>query len=87
MARKRRVTDSKREIPVLTDAVGEHAAGVLDEQQLAELTTELSERMHALVDELMRAANEQLSDLLRQELPELVESILREKLASARKPE
>ena len=87
MVRKRRVADRKREIPVLTDAVGEHAAELLDEQQLSELRAELSGRMHALVDELMRAANEQLSDLLRQELPELVESILREKLASARKPE
>jgi len=88
MARKkRRVAANKRDIPLLTDAVTDSAAELLDEQQLGELRAELSAQIHALTDELMGAATEQLSDLLHQELPVLIESILREKLAGARKPE
>ena len=86
---------SKSSIPVLTDIVNETASGENGsdpravETLIAELQTELSASAFALTEQVLRAAFtemeaalfEQITARLRQELPELVDRVLREQLA------
>ena len=86
---------SKSSIPVLTDIVNETASGGdgsdprAVETLIAELQTELSASAFALTEQVLRAAFtemeaallEQITARLRQELPELVDRVLREQLA------
>ena len=86
---------SKSSIPVLTDIVNETASGENGsdpravETLIAELQTELSASAFALTEQVLRAAFtemeaalfEQITARLRQELPELVDRVLRERLA------
>lgn len=86
--------DPKIQIPVLTDEVASGASGTEMaesddlEALIAELQTELAARTFELTDEIMRKAFaemeasifEQISGRLRQELPELIDLLLREQL-------
>jgi hypothetical protein len=85
---------SKSSIPVLTDIVTEPTSdGDSDpravETLIAELQTELSASAFALTEQVLRTAFtemeaalfEQITARLRQELPELVDRVLRERLA------
>jgi len=85
---------SDTRIPVLTDVVGELGDDPPqypshEEMLVAELQTRLAAQTFALTEELMRGAFaemeaallEQVSRRLRQALPELIDSILREHLA------
>lgn len=82
-------------IPVLTDVAAD-STGVesrprLDENRLAELQTELASRSFALTDQLLHAAFqemeaalfEQVANRLRNELPEMIDQILRDYLEVA----
>lgn len=85
---------SKSSIPVLTDIVNETASSDkagdprVTETLIAELQTELSASAFALTEQVLRAAFsemeaalfEQITARLRQELPELVDRVLRERL-------
>jgi len=80
-------------IPVLTDMIGNReppSTRPTDiDTLIAELQTRLASSAFALTDELMRSAfsemeahlQEQISSKLRQELPELIDTILREHLS------
>ena len=85
---------SKSSIPVLTDIVTESASDDARDPRaietlIAELQTELSASAFALTEQVLRAAFtemeaalfEQITARLRQELPELVDRVLRERLA------
>ncbi len=85
---------SKSSIPVLTDIVTEPASDDGSDPRavetlIAELQTELSASAFALTEQVLRAAFtemeaalfEQITARLRQELPELVDRVLRERLA------
>ena len=76
-------------IPVLTDVIRGATLPALDRDALiAELQTKLASRTFALADELLRSSFnameatlfEQISARLRRELPELIDSTLREHL-------
>lgn len=87
-------TASKSSIPILTDIVdethsgGDAAAPRETETLIAELQTQLSSSAFSLTDQVVRTAfaemeaslYEQITARLRQELPELVDRILREHL-------
>lgn len=81
------------DIPMLTNVVDTPIKDTvsepgIDESQLAALQTELASRTFNLADQLLHAAFqemeaalfEQVSNRLRKELPELIDSILRESL-------
>ena len=79
-------------IPVLTDVIRGATLPSLDRDGLiAELQTKLASRTFALADELLRSSFnameatlfEQISARLRSQLPELIDSTLREHLAGA----
>lgn len=86
--------DPKIQIPVLTDEVDSGPAGkeVAEPEDLealiAELQTQIAAKTFELTDDIMRRAFaemeasifEQISGRLRQELPELIDSLLREQL-------
>jgi hypothetical protein len=86
---------SKSPIPVLTDVIDETAGSEESgdpraiETLIAELQTELSASAFALTEQVLRAAFaemeaalfEQITARLRQELPELVDRVLRERLS------
>lgn len=95
MARKPR---KKRDIPVLTDAVDaasgeppESTGRRLDQLRLAELRGEIVSCAQALAAEIARDASRdveaallgRLSARLQEELPELIDTILRERLNRA----
>jgi hypothetical protein len=73
-----------QKIPILTDVISEPDI----EAVIAELQTRLAAKTFALADELMQTAfadmeakiREQISARLRRELPELIDSLLREYL-------
>lgn len=81
------------EIPTLTDAVAFEQAGP-SEETIAELHTDLTVRILDLADELLHDASreveavlfERVRDRLRAVLPELIDEILRERLAQASPP-
>ena len=85
----------ERRIPVLTDIVAEAADRVagsgLTEEEISELQTRLATEGFALMERLLREAFREmemnlLSDVisrLRQELPELMDDILREHFGEA----
>ena len=77
-------------IPVLTDEIANRDAGSgqLDSESLiAELQTQIAASTFALTDEIMRTAFaemeatvfEKISGRLRQELPEMIDALLRER--------
>jgi len=75
-------------IPILTDAV-EPADGETDRETLiAELQTQLAASTFALTEDVMRTAFaemeasifEQITGRLRRELPEMIDTLLRERL-------
>jgi uncharacterized protein (DUF2267 family) len=82
-------------IPVLTDVAADSTEVEprprLDENRLAELQTELASRSFALTDQLLHAAFqemeaalfEQVANRLRNELPEMIDQILRDYLEVA----
>ena len=88
---------SAEEIPVLTDIVEEQPApeqakaddSSANEELIAELQTKLSvgaftlteQLLHSAISEMEATLFEQILNRLRQELPELVDSVLREHLA------
>ena len=82
--------DADSEIPTLTDVVPDVDSPLnVDRNMLiAELQTKLATRTYLLADELLRSALasmqatllEQISARLRKELPELIDSTLREQL-------
>ena len=85
------------EIPVLTDIIEEESAPEqvveedtsANEELIAELQTKLSvgaftlteQLLHSAISEMEATLFEQVLNRLRQELPELVDSVLREHLA------
>jgi len=83
-------------IPTLTDVVPAHVADedrdAERENLIAELQTELAASAFALTERLLQNATsemeatlfEQVSNKLRQELPELVDGVLRRHLASGK---
>lgn len=87
---------SKKDIPVLTDvitddeaaSIGEATASVDHASLIAELQTQLASNAYALTEQLLHNAFAemeatlfaQISARLRQELPELIDRILREHL-------
>jgi hypothetical protein len=87
-------TASKSSIPILTDIVDEaRGSGETSQQRavetlIAELQTQLSSSAFSLTEEIVRTAYaemeaalyEQITARLRQELPELIDQILREHL-------
>jgi hypothetical protein len=85
--------EAKLQIPILTDAVDSRAAERLANAEsteilIAELQTQLAASAFALTDEILRTAFaemeasifEQISGRLRRELPELIDTLLRERL-------
>lgn len=85
--------EAKLQIPILTDAVdsrdSERLANPEEREMLiAELQTQLAASTFALTDEILRTAFaemeasifEQISGRLRRELPELIDTLLRERL-------
>jgi len=89
-------------IPVLTDVITDDektgaatAQPLFDENRLAELQTELASRSFELTDQLLHSAFqemeaslfEQVSNRLRNELPELIDQILREYLEVSPDPD
>ena len=86
---------SKSPIPILTDVVNETRAGGESadphaiETLIAELQTQLSASAFALAEQILRSAfaemeanlQEQITARLRQELPELIDRVLREHLS------
>jgi hypothetical protein len=83
---------SQVEIPVLRDVVQDPGGDRSDEDNaalIAELQTELASSAFALTEQLLHAAfsemeaaiHEQISRKLRQELPELIDKILRQHLS------
>lgn len=81
------------DIPTLTDIVALEQAG-LSEETIAELHTDLTVRILDLADELLHDASreveavlfERVRDRLRAVLPELIDDILRERLAQGSSP-
>ncbi|KPK53023.1 MAG: hypothetical protein AMJ59_26280, partial [Gammaproteobacteria bacterium SG8_31] len=81
------VTADDIELPILTDPAGESAIGLTDKQLAviqAELTSLTRELTDALLDSAMRdmeaALFETVSNRLRDELPTLIERVLRDNL-------
>jgi hypothetical protein len=86
--------EPKAQIPILTDEIGTQAenagsAPALDMDALiAELQTQLASNTFALTDEILRKAFsemeasvfEEISGRLRRELPEMIDTLLRERL-------
>ena len=84
--------EPKMDIPILTDALFERliVPGSTDEREtlIAELQTEIAASMFALTDEIMRKAftdmeasiYEQITGRLRRELPDVIDTLLRERL-------
>jgi len=87
--------DAPKSIPILTDVVAREFAGVDEDSALydvesliAELQTQLAAEAFALTEQTLRSAfaemeaslNEQISARLREELPELIDRILRTRL-------
>ena len=92
------MTDSPqdKQIPVLTDIVPERPApagepACLDDEAITELQTQIATEGFVLMERLLREAFREiemtvLTDVisrLRQELPEIVDDVLREKLGPA----
>jgi len=91
-------SSSQPDIPVLTDVVTEESAAETKapaypsdvETLVAELQTKLASSTFALTEELLRSSFaemeatvfEQISARLRQELPELIDSVLRQHLGA-----
>jgi hypothetical protein len=85
--------EPKAQIPILTDEI-ESAARVLEKANadldalIAELQTQLASSTFALTDDIIRKAfaemessvYEQITGRLRRELPEMIDSLLRERL-------
>jgi hypothetical protein len=81
------VTADDIELPILTDPAGESAIGLTDKQLAviqAELTSLTRELTDSLLDSAMRdmeaALFETVSNRLRDELPTLIERVLRDNL-------
>jgi hypothetical protein len=90
---------SERSVPVLTDVIPEPEAPApglpeLDEEAITELQTQIATQGFILMERLVRDAFREaemtvLTDVisrLRQELPELVDDILRERLGPGAPP-
>lgn len=82
-------SEPEQAIPILTDAVESEAdAGQEREALIAELQTQLSASAFALTESIMRNAFaemeasifEQITGRLRRELPEMIDTLLRERL-------
>ena len=87
---------SKKDIPVLTDvitddestSIGEATSSIDQASLIAELQTQLASNAYGLTEQLLRNALAemeatifaQISERLREELPELIDRILREHL-------
>jgi hypothetical protein len=84
-------SEPEQEIPVLTDEVDTpEDAGPDRETLIAELQTQLSASAFALTEDIMRTAFaemeasifEQITGRLRRELPEMIDTLLRERLGN-----
>ena len=83
--------NSDDDIPVLRDAVSRRARAALPREQLDELCDSLSAQVWVLLDRLMAEALQEaeenlrvrLNDRLNQELPGLIETAVRDKLAQS----